>query len=713
MNKVKNWSEKISLRKKWLLFVLALLIGTGAIIGVKPFGTMAMAETFATSEKETYYYVSFQSQTADGHYADLGFSVPFSIHFGNKLTNSDTKKEVASWDETVLSSEMKKVGDMAYLTTKGYKLYARDVVQKLEPSVYHYANLSGAPENADYYLGYSTLGQRTIRQDGQDLDCYTLSYPILKLNRNVQKVKVDYEGALTEETKKAIQENVLAANPNMPMRRVVSMTDQTLSISNIGRDDALTFKVEDLITRVKSEGTTTGEPTTSESTTSEPTTSEPATSEPTTSETPSESTTTPDTKPEEKPTEPAPTEKPADDAKIEELTKERDELQKTIDELKEELDGKNTLNAEQEKKLNDLTGKVDTLQKTLEEAKKACEAKTDSKEKEALTRALDALSKSIDGLEKNVSQLNTQKDKVTTTQPSATTKTPTVNQTPVTMPSASGNTSTKVAQTGGSTSTQGTSSTTPVKTETTSSNASNNSASTGTTENKQEAVIRYPNKLTPKTPANLANSSSGTTGEQPQVTTKGVASDPSKARGTVTENVDNGNKDYPIHHGDGTDAQAVASDGNAVLREQYSADARQFVTFTTKSGKTFHLIINHDEDSENVLLLTEVDEDDLLNMVEKKEEPKVVKEEPVQKVEETQPVKKEEPQPKSNLGTILLMILVVGGVAGAGYYFKVVKAKEKKELEELEEPEDDYYSEAEEPDAESESEEPKENDELL
>ncbi|MDY6084172.1 MAG: DUF4366 domain-containing protein [Dialister sp.] len=710
MNKVKNWSEKISLRKKWLLFVLALLIGTGAVIGVKPFGTMAMAETFATSEKETYYYVSFQSQTADGHYADLGFTVPFSIHFGNKLTNSDTKKEVASWDETVLSSEMKKVGDMAYLTTKGYKLYARDVVQKLEPSVYYYANLSSAPENADYYLGYSTLGQRTIRQDGQDLDCYTLSYPILKLNRNVQKVKVDYEGALTEETKKVIQENVLAANPNMPMRRVVSMTDQTLSISNIGRDDALTFKVEDLIIRVKSEGTST-----SESATSEPTTSEPATSE-----TPSESTTTPDTKSEEKPTEstkptePAPTEKPADDTKIEKLTKERDELQKTIDELKKELDGKNTLNAEQEKKLNDLTGKVDTLQKTLEEAKKACEAKTDSKEKEALTSALDALSKSIDGLEKNISQLNAQKDKVTTTQPSAMTKTPTVNQTPLTTPSASGNTSSKVAQTGGSASTQGMSSTTPTKTEMmTSSTASANETNTSTTENKQEAVIRYPNKLTPKTPANLANSSSGTSSNQPQVTTKGVASDPSKARGTVTENVDNGNKDYPIHHGDGTDAQAVASDGNAVLREQYSADARQFVTFTTKSGKTFHLIINHDEDSENVLLLTEVDEDDLLNMVEKKEEPKVVKEELVQKVEETQPVKKEEPQPKSNLGTILLMILVASGVAGAGYYFKVVKAKEKKELEELEEPEDDYYSEAEEPDAESESEEPKENEELL
>src|SRR3712207_5567 len=116
-------------------------------------------------------------------------------------------------------------------------------------------------------------------------------------------------------------------------------------------------------------------------------------------------------------------------------------------------------------------------------------------------------------------------------------------------------------------------------------------------------------------------------------TNKGVASAPSKARGTVTENKDNANKDYPIHHGDGSDNKET---------DQYSADARQFITFQTKSGKTFHLIINHDEDSENVMLLTEVSEDDLLNMVEKKEAPKqeIVKEEPVK--EEVKPERSEE-----------------------------------------------------------------------
>ena len=144
-------------------------------------------------------------------------------------------------------------------------------------------------------------------------------------------------------------------------------------------------------------------------------------------------------------------------------------------------------------------------------------------------------------------------------------------------------------------------------------------------------------------------------------TNKGVASSPSKARGTVTEDKDNANKDYPIHHGDSSDNKET---------DQYSADARQFITFQTKNGKTLHLIINHDEDSENVMLLTEVSEDDLLNKVEKKGAPKqeVVKEEPIK--EKVKPEKKEE---KSSLGTYIILLLVAGGALGAGYYFKVVK----------------------------------------
>ena len=201
---------------------------------------------------------------------------------------------------------------------------------------------------------------------------------------------------------------------------------------------------------------------------------------------------------------------------------------------------------------------------------------------------------------------------------------------------------------------------------------------------EEEKEVRYPNKLNAKEPENLKQSNADSNGEKVN-TNKGVASAPSKARASVTENKDNANQDYPIHHN---------SDKDNKETDKYSADARQFITFKTKNGKTFHLIINHDEQGENVMLLTEVSEDDLLNMVEAKEKPKeVVKEEPVkqEKTEEVKPEKKEE---KSSTGTYILLALVTLGALGAGYYFKIAKKKEDKELEALEE-DDDFFSEAE------------------
>lgn len=204
---------------------------------------------------------------------------------------------------------------------------------------------------------------------------------------------------------------------------------------------------------------------------------------------------------------------------------------------------------------------------------------------------------------------------------------------------------------------------------------------------EEEKEVRYPNKLNAKEPENLKQNQTASNGGT-QNTNKGIPTEPTKARASVTENKDNANKDYPIHHN---------SDKDNKETDKYSADARQFITFQTKNGKTFHLIINHDEQGENVMLLTEVSEDDLLNMVEVKEKPKeVVKEEPIkdEPKEEAKPEKKEE---KSSTGTYILLVLVTLGALGAGYYFKIAKKKEDKELEALEE-DDDFFSEAEEND---------------
>jgi len=202
-----------------------------------------------------------------------------------------------------------------------------------------------------------------------------------------------------------------------------------------------------------------------------------------------------------------------------------------------------------------------------------------------------------------------------------------------------------------------------------------------------EREVRFPNKLEAKEPP-----SDNQLGSQSDIINKGIPTAEGSAKAELIENVNNANQDYPIHHGESTGDESG----------KYFADARQFITFKTKSGKTFHLIINYDEEGQNVMLLTEVSEDDLLNMVEVKEKVKeevkkvdeipaqteVIKEEPVKE----EPKKKEE---SKGTGLYIFLGLLVMAVVGAGYYFKIYKKKqeESEDDEDYNELEDDYESE--------------------
>ena len=346
---------------------------------------------------------------------------------------------------------------------------------------------------------------------------------------------------------------------------------------------------------------------------------------------------------------------------ISKIEKEAKELQDKLDKLNCELKDKDKLSDKQKNKIKDLEDEIDSLKEKMKKDKGNKDLSEDMK------KEIDKLTEKVKELEKKATETNkapVTSQSVTPISPISGIKTSSgiSPQTPQTSVSSTGKGSSDSVSSGNTTKDTG----------------------KGKTEVKdKEKEVRYPNKLTAKAPANNSQNSSMESASKSVNTNKGVTSSPSKTRASVTENKDNANKEYPIHHGDSSDNKET---------DQYSADARQFITFQTKNGKTFYLIINHDEDSENVMLLTEVSEDDLLNMVEKKEAPKqeVVKEEPVK--EEVKPEKKDE---KSNLGTYIILLLVVGGALGAGYYFKVVKKKEDKELENLEEEDDDFFSEAE------------------
>ena len=206
-----------------------------------------------------------------------------------------------------------------------------------------------------------------------------------------------------------------------------------------------------------------------------------------------------------------------------------------------------------------------------------------------------------------------------------------------------------------------------------------NAETTVTQEVKEEVEreVRFPNKLEAKDPENGKQGSN-----EDKSTNKGIATLPGEARATVTEDVDNANNAYPIHHGNETEAN-----------DQFSADARQFISFKTKSGKVFHLIINHDEQDQNVMLLTEVSEDDLLNMVEQKESKTAITKEEPEKEESKEEQKPKTMEESGSMGSYVLLIFVVVLVMAVAYYFKVVKKKEAEAVESLEE-EDNFFSEA-------------------
>ena len=100
---------------------------------------------------------------------------------------------------------------------------------------------------------------------------------------------------------------------------------------------------------------------------------------------------------------------------------------------------------------------------------------------------------------------------------------------------------------------------------------------TASKDNKEEKEVRFPNKLEAKEPP-----SDNQVGSQSDSINKGIPTAEGSAKAELIENVSNANQDYPIHHGESTGDES----------SKYFADARQFITFKTKSGKTFHLIMN-------------------------------------------------------------------------------------------------------------------------
>ncbi|HEN9959602.1 TPA: DUF4366 domain-containing protein [Streptococcus agalactiae] len=729
--------KKLLSNKKILASILALLVLVGLVATVylnKSNIVYAMGADNNHGQYKTKFIVNMIDNTSDqniskSYYEDkLKFKINILKEFkleGN-LTSFDRYDEMF----TEADFDTERTGNTRFTSKKEFNYYkASDV--NIGSGIF----LDFTENNQDYYVGSI---EEHIRTYSDNKIYHILDTPVYKLNRDIVKTKIDYDGEIKEESKKEIIKKVKEANPNINNLKEIKIEKDKLIIETWNRYHTglpyITFNVDDLITRVASVDTQTDKTEKKDSSVQTDDKSKKDSATQTKAEVKvkyffedgkvykeftktfdvgyvldaSELDMLPDNmkflddfatykvkgkddeiirkvsylkkdeniQTEEKKKKDVSVQTVLTGKDIENLEKDLKAYEKEMDKLNKELKDKADISNDKKEEINKLNDKIKSLEEKLENRK-------NEKIKGISDKEISKLEDRIKGLE---SKIDTLKNTSSSTG-NAPSKTVTSNSIPFT--------SGKGTQTGSKK--QITSNSATKKGNTTSEN-------TGKKEEKQE--IRYPNKLTPKQPQN-SQGNSGTTGSSTGTSTttntnKGVASSPSKARASVTENVDNANNKYPIHHNDGEDNKST---------DMYSADARQFITFTTKNGKTFHLIINHDEDSENVMLLTEVSEDDLLNMVEKKEAPKqeITKEEPQK--EESKPVKKEE---SSNTGTYLILILVVAGALGAGYYFKVVKKKENEELEALEDADDDFFSEAD--DSENEVDEveteDKEDDEL-
>ncbi|SHH37647.1 protein of unknown function [Anaerosphaera aminiphila DSM 21120] len=153
-----------------------------------------------------------------------------------------------------------------------------------------------------------------------------------------------------------------------------------------------------------------------------------------------------------------------------------------------------------------------------------------------------------------------------------------------------------------------------------------------------------------------------------------------------------------------TDPAPLTPDGNLTLVDDISeeeAEDKQFVTLVSKNGNYFYLVIDRAEDKENVYFLNLVDEADLLALIEGEtpEQPQISqvcnctelcedgKVDPNCPLCRNDPTKctgkattsTSEPEIKeekgNTAGSTLLILLIVGIAGGGFYYFKVLKNK--------------------------------------
>lgn len=204
------------------------------------------------------------------------------------------------------------------------------------------------------------------------------------------------------------------------------------------------------------------------------------------------------------------------------------------------------------------------------------------------------------------------------------------------------------------------------------------------------------------------------------------ATEPTSATAQVTEHTTTDSEGNTIEETNMADQEEDADKSDAAGER-----GKEFYTIQTASEKVFYLIIDKDGDEETVYFLTEIRENDLLNVTTDNSEtlPKnsvalesaipviesalpgseaednTVEDETEESDESTDEIPEdmeEETAEESPLAAYIILGIIGVGVIGAAYYFKVVRKKEDFLDEDDEEDEDEEYDDSDDEDDDSE-----------
>ena len=134
------------------------------------------------------------------------------------------------------------------------------------------------------------------------------------------------------------------------------------------------------------------------------------------------------------------------------------------------------------------------------------------------------------------------------------------------------------------------------------------------------------------------------------------------------------------------DKQSFSVPGNAEVLDDIEGDSsKEFLTVTTKNNNTFYIVIDRSSTTDNVYMLSQIDENDLKDFLEEEpetetktpgivlDEEKVGDETPDVVLDDAADSTKDNVEP--NVG-LLSMLALAGAGVGAYYFFKIRKAKQ-------------------------------------